>query len=353
MSGWAEARDVLAVRLDTLGDVLMTSPALRALKAAVPGRRVTLLTSSQGAEAGRRVPEVDEVVVYDAPWLKGAPPRLSGAPEREMAQRLRERGFDAGVVFTVYSQSALPAALLLHLADVPLRLAHSRENPYHLLTRWIAETEPEQGVRHEVRRQLDLVAAVGAETADERLSLRVTERDRARARAAMREAGIRAGTRWLALHPGASAASRRYAPDRFSRIARILGAEGFRTVVLAGPGEERLATEVASAAGRAATVVSELDVGGLGALLETAPLLLANNSGPTHVASAVGTPVVDLYALTNAQHTPWGVPNLVLNRDVPCRLCYRSVCPRGDNACLDVPAREVAEAALSLLAAVR
>jgi ADP-heptose:LPS heptosyltransferase len=77
---------------------------------------------------------------------------------------------------------------------------------------------------------------------------------------------------------------------------------------------------------------------------------VSNNSGPVHVAAAVGTAVVDLYALTNPQHTPWGVPHRVLFHDVPCKYCYKSVCPEGHHDCLRrVPAKAVAEAALSLL----
>ena len=76
-----------------------------------------------------------------------------------------------------------------------------------------------------------------------------------------------------------------------------------------------------------------------------APLLVSNNTGAVHIAAAVGTPVVDLYALTNPQHTPWLVPHRVLSRDVPCRNCYKSVCPQGTNACLDIPVETVVAAA--------
>jgi ADP-heptose:LPS heptosyltransferase len=86
--------------------------------------------------------------------------------------------------------------------------------------------------------------------------------------------------------------------------------------------------------------------------VEAAPLLLCNNSGPVHVAAAVGTPVVDLYALTNPQHTPWAVPHRVLFHDVPCKYCYKSFCPEGHHDCLRlVPPATVVEAALSLLPA--
>ena len=92
-----------------------------------------------------------------------------------MIRRLRSLGFDAAAIFTVYSQNPLPSAMLCYLAGIPLRLAHCRENPYQLLTDWLPEPEPEQLVRHEVQRQLDLVAAVGCQARDTRLSLRVPE----------------------------------------------------------------------------------------------------------------------------------------------------------------------------------
>jgi len=93
-----------------------------------------------------------------------------------------------------------------------------------------------------------------------------------------------------------------------------------------------------------------LNLAELAALLKRAPLLISNNTGPVHVASAVGTPVVDLYALTNPQHTPWGVPCRVLSHDVPCRNCFKSICPEGHNDCLrKVPPADVVRAALELL----
>src|SRR5262249_8966325 len=159
-AGWQRATRILCVRLDTLGDVLMTTPALRALRETQPGRRLTLLTSAAGAAAAALVPQIDEVIVYDAPWLKATAPRRDSMPDWDMADRLRGERFDAAVIFTVFSQNPLPSALLCHLADIPLRLAYCRENPYQLLTTWLPDPDPVQGIRHEVRRQLDLVAAV-------------------------------------------------------------------------------------------------------------------------------------------------------------------------------------------------
>src|SRR5439155_6737707 len=145
-------------------------------------------TSHAGSAIACHVPDVDDVIAFDAPWVK-----TDSADEADAVLALRDtlasRRFDGAVIFTVYSQNPLPAAMLCHLAGIPLRLAHCRENPYHLLSDWVPETEPQDGIRHEVRRQLDLVAAVGARTNDERLSFRVTAEDRLGAAMKATEAG--------------------------------------------------------------------------------------------------------------------------------------------------------------------
>ena len=351
---WAHARCVLAVRLDTLGDVVMTTPALRALRTARPDRRVTLLTSSAGAEAARLVSDVDDVIVYDAPWLKATTSRADSAADRAMADRLRLLRFDGAVIFTVYSQNPLPAAMLCFLADIPLRLAHCRENPYQLLTDWVSDPEPDRLVRHEVRRQLDLVEAIGCRTDDERLSLRVTEDHRRSVRGLLDAAGIDRQREWVVVHPGARAASRRYPPESFASACRRLVAERGCQVVFTGEASERTLIAAIRAASDAPSIslAGELGLVELAALLADASLLISNNTGPVHVAAAVGTPVVDLYALTNPQHTPWAVAHRVLSHDVPCKYCYRSVCPAGHHECLrGIPPAAVVSAAHELLGA--
>ena len=351
-TAWEAARRILCVRLDGLGDLLMTGPALRALSESGGGRSVTLLTSSAGAEAASLLPAVDEVITYDAPWMKATPEDRGSEAEERMVARLREGGFDAAVVFTVYSQSPLPAALLLHLADIPLRLAYCRENPYHLLSDWIEEVEPQETVRHEVRRHLDLVAQVGAYPADERLRVEPRPEAREQVEALLYEVGLSGRRDWIAVHPGATAPSRRYPPELFAQALRLLAREEGLTFVLTGSaGEAELVDRIRNEAkAEVIDLAGRLDLHELSALIESAPLLLSNNTGPAHLAAAVGTPVVDLYALTNPQHTPWQVPSRVLYRDVPCRFCYRSVCPQGHHACLrGVAPQEVAAAVSDLL----
>jgi lipopolysaccharide heptosyltransferase II len=353
---WEQAKRVLCVRLDALGNVLMTTPALRALKEASPNRRLTLLTSPAGAEAGRLVPEIDEIIVYEAPWVKATPLRDDSCREFAIADLLKDQAYDAAIIFTVYTQDPLPAAFLCYLADIPLRLAYCHENPYQLLTHWIPDPEPQQRLRHEVQRQLDLGAAVGARAGRPGLSLRVSDTAFQRVRRLLDHAGLDGRRPVTVVHPGASAPARRYPPESFARAAALLAHQTDTQIVFTGTRQEiELISGIQSLMEAPSTsLAGRLDLEGLAALLSLSSLLVVNNTGPAHVAAAVGTPVVVLYALTNPQHTPWGVPSRVLYHDVPCRFCNKSVCPQGHHQCLRSVAPEaVAAAARELLLETR
>ena len=339
---WRDVRNLLCVRLDSLGDVLMSTPAIRAFRETL-GCRITLLTSPAGSAVAGLIPEVDDTMVFSAPWMKAAAP---GA-DRAVMKQITRRRFDAAVIFTVYSQNPLPAAYFCYLSGIPRRLAHCRENPYHLLTDWVPDPEPNL-TRHEVRRQLDLAAAVGCRTGDERLSFRVPDPARRVVDAMKLKRPL------IVVHPGASAASRRYPPESFARAIELLSLQmGCEAVFTGDSAEADLVEGVRKRMSvRSHSLAGRLGLPELGALIADADLLVCNNTGPAHIAAAVGTPVVDLYALTNPQHTPWQVMSRVLNHDVPCRNCYKSVCPAGHHECLrGVPPEAVAAAAVELLGA--
>src|SRR5687767_8081332 len=115
---WESAGSLLCVRLDALGDVLMTTPAIHALREAHPRRRITLLTSPNGARIGPMLPDVDEVLVYEAPWTAASPPRAS-VPEWRMLHYLRTRKFDGAIMFNAHASSALPAAMMAFMSEIP------------------------------------------------------------------------------------------------------------------------------------------------------------------------------------------------------------------------------------------
>ena len=311
-ASWSEARKILAVRLDGVADVLLTTPAIRALKQSQPGRNLTLLASRSGARAAAHIPEVDAAIGYDAPWSRHPAPAPSSA-DLAMRSLLESRRFDAAVIFAAASESALPAALLCHLAGIRLRLAHCRENPHRLLTHWVPE--PANRERHEARRQLDLVAAVGAHAIDERLSFRVSAEDRLKASMRLAGAGVDVERPWIAVHPGAQAPSHPCDPRRLGHAAARLS-DILRCQVAVTGDERGLGEAVRERAGpHAFSVAGMLRLNELGAVVSMAPFLVSNDAAAVHLAAAVGTPVVDLCAPANPQRTPWLVPHRVLDKD--------------------------------------
>ena len=153
------------------------------------------------------------------------------------------------------------------------------------------------------------------------------------------------------MHPGATAPSRRYPAERFGEVAHLVAHDlGARVLVTGEDSERAVAEEVCRAGGAGCqSLAGELSLAELAALVEAAPLLITNNTGPAHMAAALATPVVDIYALTNPQHTPWQVPSRVLSHDVPCRNCFKSICPAGHNDCIrGIAAADVARAAHEL-----
>ena len=348
---WRGVRKVLAVRLDNLGDVLVTSPALHAIKQSLPDASLTLLASPVGAQVGRMHPDIDDVIVYEAPWMdpwQKLP--QDSAREQDIIATLKARQFDAAIIFTSFRQSPLPSAYLAYLADIPLRLAASIDGPGSLLT--TRHKHPER-MMHEVERGLDLVGAVGITTGDLDLVLRVP--DAARGGLAERLPLADLPRPLVVVHPGCSMPARTYPWEMFAESADLLAERQGATIVLTGAASERPLVERIQGRMKqpALAVAGKLSFPEFAALIEAADLTITNNTGPMHIAAALKTPVVALFALTNPpqQWGPWRVPHRQLYHEVSCRLCYSRTCPT-DHACLRLVTPEmVAQASAELLAA--
>src|SRR4051794_6356296 len=128
IESWQHCKNILVIRADNMGDVIMSGPAIRALKE-LNTARITLLTSTMAVGIVPLMKEIDDVLVFDLPWVK-AKETIASEEIFSLVQLLRKKGFDAAVIFTVFSQNPLPAAMIAYMADIPLRLAYCRENPY-------------------------------------------------------------------------------------------------------------------------------------------------------------------------------------------------------------------------------
>jgi ADP-heptose:LPS heptosyltransferase len=330
---------VLCVRLDSEGDVLVTGPAIRAVAARAD--RVTLLCGPRGEAAARLVTGVDELLVFRAPWIDPEPAPVSRAAILSLADDLAARAIDEALVFVSFHQSALPTALVLRLAGVPRIGAISGDYPGSLLD--VRHEDP--GDVHEVERALSLAEAMGYESdGDERLAV-------ARPRAG--EPNPAGSGPYVVLHPGASVPSRTPSPVWWRALAARLAAST-RVVVTGSPSERELTAAVAGA--DALDLGGATDLAGLAEVLAGAAAVVVGNTGPAHLAAAVGTPVVSLFApvVPAVRWRPWGVPHVLLgDQAAPCRGTRARECPVPGHPCLDGVRHDEVLAALARLVPLR
>lgn len=299
-----------------MGDLIMTTPALKALKETLHCH-VTVLTSTMAQSIVGYIPVIDDVIIRDLPWIKSNT-ATAGADLLELAALLRSYQFDGAIIFTVYSQSALPAALLTMMAGIPLRLAYSRENPYDLLTHWLPDKEPYSFVQHQVKRDLALAAVTGAFINDDRLLLAVNGQDRQRMQNKLKEISIDPSKGYLIFHPGVSEEKRKYPLQHWITLGKKLQHTGLSILLTGTAKEKELTGAIAAGIGDNATdVAGRFTTGEFIALTAGAAGVVSVNTATIHIAAACETPVVVLYALTNPQHTPWKVCGQVFPYNVP------------------------------------
>jgi ADP-heptose:LPS heptosyltransferase len=316
MDVWKRCKNLLVIRADNMGDVLMSSPAIKALKS-FTGARITLLTSLKGSEVGRLNPDVDEVIAIDLPWIK-TDSISDGHQVLELAELLKRYQFDGCVIFTVYSQNPLPAAMLAYMAEIRLRLAYCRENPYGLLSNWIPDEEPYTIIRHQVQRDLDLVASLGALTEELLLQMSLPAETGSRVAKKLRRLGFEVDRPYLVLHPGVSERKREYPLENWVACGKKLLRDFNMPLLLTGSETEAdILTALKNAIGAGAHISEGLsDLAEFAFVLKKARAIVSVNTGTVHLAAAIQTPVVVLYAQTNPQHTPWMVPHVVLQYSV-------------------------------------
>jgi ADP-heptose:LPS heptosyltransferase len=331
----------LVARLDNVGDVLLAGPAIRAV--AHGSDSVTLLCSSTGAAAGEMLPGVDRIETVPAPWIAADPAPVEPAAMHELVDLLAGLHADRLIIFTSHHQSALPLALLGRMAGFCEIGAISPEYPGSLLdVRHRVDDD-----LHEVQRNLSLAARMGFEPApqDDRL-LRVD--------GVRRHLTTRAGVPYVVVHPGASVPARTWEPERFAELVGRL-TQSDLAVFITGAARER------GLAGPARKGVVDLcgrtDLPSLASVLAHAQVVVTGNTGPAHLAAAVGTPVVSIFPPTvpAVRWRPWGVPHVLLgDQQIPCAGCRARVCPIPGHPCVGTLTSErVLEAVRELAPAAR
>lgn len=330
---------VLVGRLDSAGDVLLAGPAVRAVAARAD--EVVFLCGPRGRAAAELLPGIDRLVVFHAPWIDPEPEPVTEDAMLDLVDTVRSMEPDEAIVITSFHQSPLPLALLLRMAGVRTIAAISEDYPGSLLD--VRHRIGDETVTHEVERALSLVATLGYSLPpgdDGGLRIRRVAADRP---------PFVAADRYVVVHPGASVPARAWSPDKNAELVDALRSCG-HTVVVTGSHAERELTAFVAGGAREGVVDlgGQLDLPGLAEVLARAGAVVVGNTGPAHLAAAVGTPVVSIFAPTvpAARWRPWGVPvELFGVQDIGCAGCRARECPVGGQPCVGaVRVGEVVEA---------
>jgi ADP-heptose:LPS heptosyltransferase len=312
---------VLVARLDSLGDVLLAGPAVRAVARCGD---VTMLVRGGLAKTAELLPGVSDVVEFDAAWVLFDPPPIHRHAIAELLAAVGARHFDAALVLTSFHQSPLPLALLLRLAGVPWIGAICEDYPGSLLDlrHYVADGLPES------ERNLSLAGAAGfpADEMGARLAVRQP----------LPDVTAWVGTEpYVVFHPGAAVPARRPTAEHSRAIVAALLSAGHRVIVTGSADETTLTGFVAG--GAASDLGGQLSTAELAAVLACADVVVAPNTGPAHLAAAVGTPVVSLFApvVAASQWAPYGVPRALLgDQQAACRGTRVRACTIPDHPCL-------------------
>ncbi|ROP66131.1 glycosyltransferase family 9 protein [Curtobacterium sp. ZW137] len=324
---------VLVARLDSFGDVLVTGPAVRAVAAGAS--HVTMLCGPQGAPAAALLPGIDRVRVWAAPWVTETARPLDDAVLAEFRAVVAEERIDEAVVLTSFHQSPLPLAMLLRLAGVPRVSGASVDHPGSLLDVRLRPGEDLPEDIPEPERALRIAEAAGFRLPpddDGRLGVRHD---------AVAPDEVVALGRYVVVHPGASVPARSWPPEHHRALVAAYAELGIPVVVTGSPGERALTAEVAAGGAGSATPV--LDLGGrtspaeLAAVLAGAEVVVVGNTGPAHLAAAVGARIVSLFSpvvpaakwAPDAEHV-----ELLGDQGAACRLSRARECPVPGHPCL-------------------
>ena len=336
----------LIVRLGALGDIVHAIPVAAALRRAHPAARIDWLVSAKHRDILDLVPVIDRRVVVNDRGGSGGGASLPAA-----IRELRRARYDVAIDLQGLIKSAIIARSSGAKRVIGFARRHLREGlarPFYTHVHdpgggGMFEREP----RHVVFINLGLLGAIGITAGTPEFPLEAQPSDVARRMA------DRAGGRYALLNPGAAWPNKRWPPDRLGVVAAAVAERhGLRSVVLWGPGERELAEAVVARAGGAAILSPETSIADLVALSRGAAVMVSGDTGPTHIAAAVGTPLVGIYGPTRPERNgPWRPEDVTVSRANVCQCHHLRRCRLPTMCLMDIQVDEVIGAVDRRLAA--
>lgn len=327
------SRSRVVIAPNWIGDTVMSLPVLRAIRRAYP-KDLLIVLARRGPAAVYRCDESADEVIVRAGFLRDI---------------LTLRGLRAEEIWLL--PNSFRSGLLAFLSGSRERIGYATDRRGALLTHALAPRPP---THHQLRDYDRLLESRGIAPDLSPPRLGVPSEAARGALRALSEAGIAEGAPLVLLAPGAAfGPTKRWAPERYARLADLLSERGFACAAVIGPGETSLARQVTSRARYPLPVLGEdLDPAALAALLSRARLVVANDSGPMHLAAAVGAPVVAFFGPTDPGRTsPTGSSSRALDRYVFCSPCYLKKCPYGHECMKEISVEDALAAVESLLRA--
>lgn len=337
-----EFENVLIVRTDRIGDVVLTLPMVPALHAKFPGRRISMLLRSYTQELVDGFAGLDSILTYDD---SGKP-----KPYSALVSELRQRRFD--LVFVVHPTFRL--ALLMFLARIPIRVGTGYRWYSFLFNRRVFEHR-KTAEKHEAEYNLSLLRAVGCDVRGvPSISLGISEDARDAAAQGARRVGTQMSSKLVVLHPGSGGSARDWSARNFGDLARALTKDGFSVTVTGSSSERSLVDEVVRMSGGTATALAGIfSLKELAAFISSARLFVSNSTGPLHIAAVVGAPVIAFYPpIRECSPLRWGPltdkKTVFVADNGLCERCKGGPCQGND--CMDqITVDRVLEAAQKLL----
>lgn len=337
-----KVRSVLLISTTAIGDTLLSTPAIRAVREGLPGARVVVLASRAAREVLKGSPRVDEIL--DHPGKLNLR-YLAKAPA--LVQSLRRRGFDLVVVLHANDPDAGPLA---YMTGAPWRMGWQESKFSFLFTHPVKTRYAD---KHELTTRLHNLEALGIPPRGKEMEIFLDGRDRAES-ASVLESVVAGVGPFVAVHPFGSKSNKWWPRQSTAEFARLLIASGYTPVIVGGSKEADEAGRIAKVSGAKSTA-GRLSIRGTAALLSECALVVSTDSGPMHLAQAVGTPTVALFGPDDPALTgPLNSSDVVIRKDLECVPCLEKECARPEVECMrGITPAEVMEAAREMLSAER
>ncbi|MCX5667530.1 MAG: lipopolysaccharide heptosyltransferase II [Candidatus Omnitrophica bacterium] len=337
---------IIIVRMDRIGDVVLSTPAIKAVRDAYPDSRIAVLVRPYAKDVVDGNPYIDEVITYDR---SGKEKGLLG--KIRFIADLKNKKFDLAIILHPKNSSHIIA----YLAGIPKRLGYDKKLGI-FLTKKIPHTK-QYGLKHEIDYVLGLLRYIGIEGSDKSLHMPVNRPSEERIKGLFDKSGISPNDPVIVIHPAASCPSRRWALERFAKASDALAQMyGVRIVIISGPdGDKMMGDKVAELMkSKALNLAGKTSISDIASILRRSRLLISNDSGPVHISCAVGTPVISIFGrkdrgISPERWGPVGKRDIAQHKDAGCEICLAQNCKLGFK-CLDmISVEDVLSAAEQIL----